>query len=165
MKKISARMTKQPLAVLVLIAVLVGAGSGVGYAATRHPALQSRATAQPAALVWHNLHLLNGATSSGSSNHAIAKNPGNPQYAVSSQGVVYLAGGIVGPSNSSLPAFNLPVGARPGFYDCFTIYSFDSSYNQQVGALHIYANGDGEFDGAGASVFDSLAGVSFVKGH
>jgi hypothetical protein len=165
MKKFSARMSSKPFAALVLVAVLVGAGSGVGYAATRHPAVTAKATAKPAPLVWHALQLLNGAKSSGDSNHAEPMNPGNPQYAVSAEGVVYLAGGIVGPSNPALPAFKLPAGARPGFYDCFTIYSFDSSYNQQVGALHIYANGNGDFQGVGASVFDSLSGVSFVKGH
>lgn len=159
MKKINARMSKQPLALLVLVAVLVGACSGVAYAASRHPAISSKTASAPAALVWHNLKLLNGAHSNASGG------TGNPQYAVSSQGVVYLAGSISAPTSASEPAFIMPAGARPGYYDCFPIYSNDSSYNLQLGAIHIYANGKADLQGVSVTYFSSLSGISFVKGH
>jgi hypothetical protein len=58
-------------------------------------------------LVFHALTLLNGAKS------AQGYGTGAPQYAVSAEGVVYLAGSLMGPANQSLPAFVMPKGARP----------------------------------------------------
>ena len=119
----------------------------------------SRPTASSPTIVFHPLTLLNGAKSEAS------LGTGAPQYAVSG-GVVYLAGSLSGPSNQSLPAFILPAGARPGYYDCFSIYS-DNGYAsvQSVGALHIYASGKAYLQGPDTSIFSSLSGVSFVVGY
>jgi hypothetical protein len=79
---------------------------------------------------------------------------------------VYLAGSLSGPPNQSPPAFVLPPGARPGYYDCFSIYS-DNGYAsvQSVGALHIYATGKAYLQGPDTSIFSSLSGVNFVVGY
>ena len=76
---------------------------------------------------------------------------------------MYLAGSLSAPTNQSLPAFVMPKGARPGYYDCFTIFSRDGP--QVIGALHIYANGQALVQGPAASNFSSLSGVSYVVGY
>ncbi len=172
MSKFHARVLGRPIPLLIVAtAVLIGTFSGVGYAASRssEPAsatTSSRALAAssstttvpaPSKLVFHALTLLNGAKS------AQQYGTGSPQYAVSAEGVVYLAGSLWGPANQSLPAFVMPKGARPGYYDCFSIFSEDGP--QIVGALHIYANGNALTQGPGTSSFYSLSGVSYVAGY
>jgi len=183
MPKSPARVLWRPIPLLILAtAVLIGTFSGVGYAASRHPAptaakptatAKTTATARsslasaasstaatvpvPTKLVFHPLTLLNGAKS------AQSYGTGAPQYAVSAEGVVYLAGSLMGPSNQSLPAFVMPKGARPGYYDCFSVYSEEGA--QVIGALHIYANGQALVQGPGTSDFYSLSGVSYVVGY
>ena len=166
----TARVLGRPIPLLILAAaVLVGTFSGVGYAATRgsSPARAAATTTTtwpsttpttPATkLVFHPLMLLNGAKS------AQSYGTGAPQYGVSSEGVVYLAGSLMGPANQSLPAFVMPKGARPGYYDCFSVYSEEGA--QVIGALHIYANGQALVQGPGTSDFYSLSGVSYVVGY
>ncbi len=195
MPKSPARVLWRPIPLLILAtAVLIGTFSGVGYAASRHPAptaakptvtakttatarsttaAKTTATARsswasaasstpatvpvPTKLVFHPLTLLNGAKS------AQSYGTGAPQYAVSEEGVVYLAGSLMGPSNQSLPAFVMPKSARPGYYDCFSVYSEEGA--QVIGALHIYANGQALVQGPGTSDFYSLSGVSYVVGY
>ncbi len=189
MPKSPARVLWRPIPLLILAtAVLIGTFSGVGYAASRHPAptaakptatTRSTATTKttattrsslasaasstaatvpvPTKLVFHPLTLLNGAKS------AQSYGTGAPQYAVSAEGVVYLAGSLMGPSNQSLPAFVMPKSARPGYYDCFSVYSEEGA--QVIGALHIYANGQALVQGPGTSDFYSLSGVSYVVGY
>ncbi len=177
MPKFPARVLGRPIPLLILAtAVLIGTFSGVGYAASRHPAptaAKPTATARsswtsatsstpatvpvPTKLVFHPLTLLNGTKS------AQSYGTGAPQYAVSAEGVVYLAGSLMGPSNQSLPAFVMPKGARPGYYDCFSVYSEEGA--QVIGALHIYANGQALVEGPGTSDFYSLSGVSYVVGY
>ncbi len=168
-----ARVLGRPIPLLVLAAaVLVGTCSGVGYAATRAsvPVVAAASTTtttswpsaatttpKPTKLVFHPLTLLNGAKSQQ------ADGTGAPQYAVSEEGVVYLAGSLSAPTNQSLPAFVMPKGARPGYYDCFTIFSENGP--QVIGALHIYANGQALVQGPAASNFSSLSGVSYVVGY
>jgi len=108
--------------------------------------------------VFHTLKLLNGWKS------AAALGTGTPQYAVVGA-VVYLAGSLEGgKSSDSVPVFMLPAGARPGFYDCFTIYS--SNYpTQYLGVLHIKPTGYAYLSGAAVGHFSSIVGVSFVVGH
>ena len=167
-----ARVIGRPIPLLILAAaVLVGTFSGVGYAATRGssparaaatttttswPSTTSPTTTTPK-LVFHLLTLLNGAKS------AQSYGTGAPQYAVSPEGVVYLAGSLIGPANQSLPAFVMPKSARPGYYDCFSVYSEEGA--QVIGALHIYANGQALVQGPGTSDFYSLSGVSYVVGY
>jgi hypothetical protein len=154
--------------VLILAtAVLVGTFCGVGYAATRNPAksaatvpsaaLVPKTAKTPAPLVWHQLKLLNGWVS------AASWGTGQPSYAVSAEGVVYFAGSLKD-GNENLAAFVMPVGTRPGYYDCFAIYS-NTATTQEVGALHIYANGKAYVQGPSAQFFSSIAGVSYVIGH
>jgi hypothetical protein len=171
MPNFPGRSIRRPIPLLILAAaVLVGTFSGVGYAATRgsSPARAAAtttttwpSTAAPTPtttkLVFHLLTLLNGAKS------AQVYGTGAPQYAVSQEGVVYLAGSLIGPANQSLPAFVMPEGARPGYYDCFSVYSESSA--QVTGALHIYANGRALVQGPGTSDFYSLSGVSYVVGY
>jgi len=169
MTKIRARVLSRPILLLaVLLAVGLGASSGVGYAAVRNsaakPAVSStrlaRSTSQPSAsapLVWHQLKLLNGWVS------AASWGTGPPSYAVSPEGVVYFAGSLRN-GNPNLAAFVMPLGTRPGYYDCFAIYS-NTATTQQVGALHIYANGKAYVQGPSAQFFSSLAGASYVVGH
>ena len=175
MPKSRARVLGRPIPLLVLAtAVLIGTFSGVGYAASaKSPptavkaASYARATGErshsanasvASTLVFHPLTLLNGATS------AAKYGTGAPQYAVSPEGVVYLAGSLNGPANQSLPAFVMPKNARPGYYDCFAIYS-EGNGQVVAGALHIYANGRALTQGPDASDFYSLAGVSYVVGY
>ncbi len=175
MSKFHARALGRPIPLLIVAtAVLIGTFSGVGYAASRssEPASATAATTTSRALaassttttvgalsklVFHALTLLNGAKS------AQQYGTGSPQYAVSAEGVVYLAGSLMGPANQSLPAFVMPKGARPGYYDCFSIFSEDGP--QIFGALHIYANGNALTQGPGTSNFYSLSGVSYVVGY
>ena len=134
MPKSPARVLGRPIPLLILAtAVLIGTFSGVGYAASvtgsaPPKARRPRTTHGPGRprrrprrlipqLVFHPLTLLNGAKS------AQTYGTGAPQYAVSAEGVVYLAGSLMGPSNQSLPAFVMPKSARPGYYDCFSVYS------------------------------------------
>jgi len=166
-----ARSIGRPIPLLILAAaVLVGTFSGVGYAATRGSspakAVATTTTTWPSTasptttttkLVFPPLTLLNGAKS------AQSYGTGAPQYAVSPEGVVYLAGSLIGPANQSLPAFVMPKGARPGYYDCFSVYSEEGA--QVIGALHIYANGQALVQGPGTSDFYSLSGVSYVVGY
>ncbi len=165
-----ARSIGRPIPLFILAAaVLVGTFSGVGYAAARGSspakAVAATTTTWPSAapittatkLVFHPLTLLNGAKS------AQSYGTGAPQYAVSQEGVVYLAGSLIGPANQSLPAFVMPKGARPGYYDCFSVYSETSA--QVIAALHIYANGQALVQGPGTSDFYSLSGVSYVVGY
>ena len=125
-----ARSMGRPIPLLILAAaVLVGTFSGVGYAATRGSSPAKAAatttttwpstapTTTTTTLVFHALTLLYGAKS------AQSYGTGAPQYAVSGEGVVYLAGSLIGPADQSLPAFVMPKGARPGYYDCFSVYS------------------------------------------
>jgi hypothetical protein len=165
MPKVPARLLGQPIAVVVLAAaVAIGAFSGVGYAATRGssptPAATASAKASPtiAPLVWHPLKLMNGWVS------AASWGTGPPAYAVSAEGVVYFEGSLRA-GNSNDAAFVMPVGTRPGYYDCFSIYSNASNNQQTVGALHIYANGKAYVQGPSAQFFDSLTGTSYVVGH
>lgn len=161
-----ARMLGRPVPLLVLAtALLIGAFSGVGYAATRKPAPLGTTTATVTSpktsratpkVVFHSLKLLNGAKS------AAEYGTGTPQYAVSTEGVVYFAGSIEGPANPSLPAFIMPVNARPGYYDCFSVYSEGAGGAQVLGVLHVKANGRAYL---GNSNFASLAGVSYVVGY
>jgi hypothetical protein len=179
-----AHVLGRPIPLLVLAAAIaVGTFSGVGYAATRNttkPASASHTTAArawsattaatktasaptkdssaTAGLVWHQLTLLNGWESRQS------WGTGPPSYAVSSEGVVYLAGSLYG-GNQNAAAFWLPVGARPGYYDCFSIYSNNDTNHQTVGALHIWANGKAEVRGPSVNWFASFGGMSFVVGH
>jgi hypothetical protein len=177
MAKFHARLLGRPIPLLVLTtAVLIGTFSGVGYAATRgstKPAGASTTTVAsglsatattttnaspaPAPLVWHQLKLLNGWVS------AADWGTGPPSYAVSAQGVVYIAGSLKN-GNPNDVAFIMPVGTRPGYYDCFSIYS-NSATTQEVGALHIYATGKAYVQGPSAQFFASLAGTSYVIGH
>jgi hypothetical protein len=177
MPKSRARVLGRPIPLLIVAtAVLIGTFSGVGYAASSRSAptaakatatagsswasaKSSTTTTVPVAskLVFHALTLLNGAKS------AQGYGTGAPQYAVSAEGVVYLAGSLMGPANQSLPAFVMPKGARPGYYDCFSVYSEESA--QVLGVLHIYANGQALVQGPGTSDFYSLAGVSYVVGY
>jgi hypothetical protein len=76
---------------------------------------------------------------------------------------VYFAGSLKD-GNENLAAFVMPVGTRPGYYDCFAIYS-NTATTQEVGALHIYANGKAYVQGPSAQFFSSIAGVSYVIGH
>ena len=94
-------------------------------------------------LVFHPLKLLNGAQSRSD------YGTGAPQYAVSAQGVVYFAGSLSAPKNQNLAAFVMPVGARPGYYDCFSIYSNSSQNVQVVGALAHLREREGLRAGAG----------------
>ena len=170
-----ARVLGRPIPLIVLAtAVLIGTFSGVGYAASLRsapPNAKAPATAWspassprsanasvPSTLVFHPLTLLNGATS------AANYGSGAPQYAVSPEGVVYLAGSLNGPSNQSLPAFVMPKNARPGYYDCFAIYS-EANGQVVTGALHIFANGRALTQGPGKNDFYSLSGVSYVVGY
>ena len=175
MRKFRARLLGRPIVVLALVlAIVVGASTGVGYAAMRNsarPGSSSAAAAtaftsskapvsQPsstAPLVWHQLKLLNGWIS------AASWGTGPPSYAVSAEGVVYLAGSLRN-GNPNLAAFVMPVGTRPGYYDCFAIYS-NTATAQQVGALHIYATGKAYLQGPSAQFFSSLSGASYVIGH
>ncbi|MGO9584322.1 MAG: hypothetical protein ACLP36_16130 [Acidimicrobiales bacterium] len=175
MPKLHARLLGRPIPLLVLAtAVVVGTFSGVGYAATRgatQAANASRvestgkatttsttsASPTPAPLVWHQLTLLNGWVS------AADWGTGTPSYAVSAEGVVYFAGSLRN-GNPNDPAFIMPVGTRPGYYDCFSIYS-NTSTVQEVGALHIYDTGKAYVQGPSARFFASLTGVSYVVGH
>ncbi len=177
MPKLPARVLAQPIYVVVLAtAVLFGTFSGVGYAATRGfskplvtpartiSAPRPDSTRVPKSspvtppLVWHQLNLLNGWVS------AASWGTGAPSYAVSAEGVVYFAGSLTG-GNQNKPAFLMPVGTRPGFYDCFSIYSNSSSNVQEVGALHIYANGKAYVQGPSVQYFASISGTSYVIGH
>src|ERR1019366_10205103 len=97
-------------------------------------AISSSQPSPTTSLVWHQLKLLNGWVS------AASWGTGPPSYAVSAQGVVYFAGSLRN-GNTNLAAFVMPVGTRPGYYDCFAVYSNNSSGVQGVGAFHIYANG------------------------
>jgi hypothetical protein len=177
MSEFRARVLGRPLPLLIVsTVVLIGTFSGVGYAAGRRsgptatgvtststsirastPSSTTKGVTAPSKLVFHPLTLLNGAKS------AQAYGTGAPQYAVSTEGVVYLAGSLLGPSNQSLPAFVMPKGARPGYYDCFSIYSDNGT--QAIGALHIYANGQALLQGPDTSDFSSLSGVSYVAGY
>jgi hypothetical protein len=169
MSQFRTRLLGRPIIVLALVsAVLIGTFTGVGFAATRKSsglsgpsqssATSSKAASTAAKIVFHPLQLLNGAKSQQ------AWGTGPPQYAVSG-GVVYFAGSISAPQNQSLPAFVMPAGARPGYYDCFSIYSANNANTQAVAALHIYANGKAYLQGKYASIFTSLTGVSFVVGY
>ena len=172
-----ARVLTHPLYVIVLAtAALFGTFSGIGYAATRSfakpagaavrtlsaPMANStrgpRTSPATAPLVWHQLSLLNGWVS------AASWGTGAPSYAVSAEGVVYFAGSLTG-GNQNKPAFLMPAGTRPGFYDCFSIYSNTSANVQEVGALHIYANGKAYLQGPSAQFFSSISGTSYVIGH
>jgi hypothetical protein len=179
MPKFPARLLGRPIPLLALAAaVAIGTFSGVGYAATRNSAKPaptlattispyrtsastsawtSKSSATTAPLVWQPLTLLNGWQS------AQSAGTGAPSYAVSAQGVVYLAGSLA-KGNESEPAFRLPVGARPGYYDCFSIYSNESNA-QEIAALHIYSNGEAYLQGISVQYFTSLSGVSYVVGH
>jgi pyruvate/2-oxoglutarate dehydrogenase complex dihydrolipoamide acyltransferase (E2) component len=165
-----ARLLGQPLAVIVIAAAAaVGACTGVGYAATRALAAPAASAATPAAaaaaksapatpLVWHQLTLLNGWVS------AASWGTGAPEYAVSPEGVVYFAGSLKD-GNQNKAAFVMPAGTRPGFYDCFAVFSNDSTNVQVVGAFHIFANGKAYLQGPSAAFFSSLSGISYVVGH
>lgn len=157
MARLNARLLGRPIPLVVLsAAIVVGTFSGVGWAATRGPgAVQKSGTT----LVFHPLKLLNGAQSRSD------WGTGTPAYAVSPQGVVYLTGSMSAPTNQNQVAFVMPVGARPGYYDCFSIYSNTSSQVQVVGALHIYANGKAYVQGPDTYYFASLSGISFVAGY
>ncbi|MGD0440235.1 MAG: hypothetical protein ABSB52_06365 [Acidimicrobiales bacterium] len=171
MQSAPARFLGRPIPLLIVsAAVLLGTFSGVGYAATRGSSASKPATTTTTTwpsgttptttgttLVFHPLTLLNGAKS------AQAYGTGAPQYAVSPEGVVYLAGSLTGPANQSLPAFIMPKDARPGYYDCFSVFS--ETNTQVVGALHIYANGRALVQGPGTSDFYSLSGISYVVGY
>ena len=170
MAKLNARLLGRPIPLIVLAAaVLIGTFSGVAYAASQRssPGVAARTHAQSApttersssTLVFHPLKLLNGAQSRSD------YGTGNPQYAVSAQGVVYLAGSLSGPKNQNLAAFVMPPGARPGYYDCFSIYSNSSQNVQVVGALHIYASGKAYVQGPDTNFFSSLSGISYVAGY
>ncbi|MGD0875565.1 MAG: hypothetical protein ABSA14_11340 [Acidimicrobiales bacterium] len=178
MPKSRARSLGRPIPLLILAtAVLIGTFSGVGYAAgTRSAPKTGKSAVNPASdwasanspptttpsasskLVFHPLTLLNGATS------AQQYGTGAPQYAVSPEGVVYLAGSLNGPANQALPAFIMPKAVRPGYYDCFSVYS-ENNGAVVMGALHIYANGRALAQGPGTSDFYSLSGVSYVVGY
>jgi hypothetical protein len=154
------RFLRRPVTAFVVVAAMVfGALTGVGfsYASTPHATVVKYVTKLPA-LVWHPLTLLNGATS------LAADGTGAPAYAVSSQGVVYLTGSLKVVS-TSLPAFVMPANARPGAWDCFSIFSNDASLTQSPGVIHIHVNGDANIEGAGATFFNSIVGVTYVKGH
>jgi hypothetical protein len=168
MSQFRTRLLGRPIIVLALVsAVLIGTFTGVGFAATRkssglsgpsQSSTSSKAASTAAKIVFHPLQLLNGAKSQQ------VWGTGPPQYAVSG-GVVYFAGSISAPPDQSLPAFVMPAGARPGYYDCFSIYSANNANTQAVAALHIYANGKAYMQGKYASIFTSLTGVSFVVGY
>ncbi len=164
-----ARLLGRPIPMLVLAAaVAIGTFSGVAYAATRSSArpvaadLASTATARTSSAtarpVFHPLKLMNGWQAAPAS-----WDTGIPRYAVSAEGVVYLAGGLVG-GRAGVPAFRLPAGARPGYYDCFAIFS-STQPSGNMGALHIYASGLAYLDGGQVTNFSSLSGVSFVVGY
>ena len=153
MKTNQFRFLRRPATALVVVAAMFfGALTGVGfsYASTPHATTVKYVT-KLAPLVWHPLTLLNGATS------LAGDGTGTPSYAVSSQGVVYLTGSLKVVS-TTLPAFVMPANARPGAWDCFSIFSNDSSLNQTVGVLHIHVNGDVNIEGAGANFFNSSSG-------
>jgi hypothetical protein len=165
MLKFPARLVGHPIAfTLLAVAVVVGTFTGVGYAATSRPAAAKQPAVQPngsppaAPLVWHQLKLMNGWQS------AASWGTGPPSYAVSAQGVVYFAGSLHG-GNQNAPAFVMPVGTRPGYYDCFSIFSNNSSNVQETGAFHIYATGKAYVQGPSVQFFSSLSGVSYVVGH
>jgi hypothetical protein len=166
-----ARLLGRPIVLAALVlAVLVGASVGAGYAAMRSSAtapaaasarleaMSPRTAPSTAPLVWHQLKLLNGWVS------AASFGTGSPEYARSAEGVVYFAGSLKN-GNTNLAAFVMPVGTRPGFYDCFAVYSNDSSGVQGVGAFHIYANGKAYLQGPTAASFSSLSGLNYVVGH
>jgi hypothetical protein len=169
MTKFRARVLSRPILLLALVlAAVLGASSGVGYAAMRNPApepavssarlaISSSQSSPTTSLVWHQLKLLNGWVS------AASWGTGPPSYAVSAQGVVYFAGSLRN-GNTNLAAFVMPVGTRPGYYDCFAIYS-NTANDQEVGALHIYATGKAYVQGPSAQFFSSLAGATYVVGH
>jgi len=170
MAKFHARVLGRPIPLIILAAaVVVGTFSGVAYGAGRHSGpsgattVQTRTTPRTdrtsSTLVFHPLKLLNGGQSRSD------YGTGSPQYAVSAEGVVYLAGSLSAPKNQNLAAFVMPVGARPGYYDCFSIYSNNSQSVQVVGALHIFASGKAYVQGPGTNYFASLSGISYVVGY
>ena len=154
------RFLRRPVTALVVVAATVfGALTGVGfsYASTPHTTTVRYVTKLPP-LVWHPLTLINGATS------LAGDGTGAPAYAVSTQGVVYLTGSLKVVS-TSLPAFVMPPNARPGAWDCFSIFSNDAGLALTNGVLHIHVNGDANIEGAGATFFNSIVGVTYVRGH
>ena len=166
-----ARLHGRPIVLAALaLAVVVGASAGAGYAAGRSSAavpaassarleaMSPRTAPSTAPLVWHQLKLLNGWVS------AASYGTGSPEYALSAEGVVYFAGSLKN-GNTNLAAFVMPVGTRPGYYDCFAVYSNNSSGIQGVGAFHIYANGKAYVQGPSVQHFASISGTSYVIGH
>ena len=166
-----ARLLGRPIAVIVLAAAAaVGACSGVGYA--RHAAPGRTAPPQPRrqprpqrrrAPPRHPARL---APTDAPERLGVAASwgTGAPEYAVSPEGVVYFAGSLKD-GNQNLAAFVMPAGTRPGYYDCFAVYSNDSTNVQVVGAFHIFANGKAYLQGPSAAFFSSLSGISYVVGH
>jgi hypothetical protein len=144
MKSLRSVMAQSPAIVISVLALILSAGGGAAYAATR----------APAAITWHNLALLHGWKSSQGQ-----YGTGNPSYSISN-GVVYLSGSLHHPSGSNEQFATLPKGARPTHDLYITVYTLDDS----SGTLYIGANGVIDAYSpvaADATGFTSLAGVSF----
>jgi hypothetical protein len=140
--------------VLATIALFISLG-GTGYALTQTNASQPpdagvRSAAVPA---WHSLTLTGGWVSGGygSSHAGYYKDAGH---------VVHLRGSAKS-GDTSMVAFRLPPGARPGHTLWLPVYAYDGS----AGALEIDANGKAYFFDANSNVnvtgYASLDGISF----
>lgn len=109
---------------------------------------------QPTRLTWHSLHLINGWVSSQS-----VYQTGDPKYAISN-GVVYLAGSMHQPSVGSDIFAVLPPGIRPAH----NLYILDYTNADRTGAIYIAFNGQMQAYNGEATLFTSLATVSFPVG-
>jgi hypothetical protein len=104
---------------------------------------------------WHSLSLKNGWISLQSSDHT-----GTPSYRVS-KGVVYLTGAVREGNSATSATFTvLPRSARPAHNLYITTYNIGGT----VGYLYIESDGKVAGGGSDASIFTSLAGISFPLG-
>lgn len=127
------------------VSLVVAAGGFAGAAA----ATANAAPASPAFTVT-SLHLYNHWVSEQS-----VFNSGNPTASRDSNGYVHLAGSLA--RGTSPGAFTLPVADRPAS----TLYIDDYTFGYTTGFVVIYPNGKVFMEGADATSYSSLAGISF----
>jgi hypothetical protein len=138
-----------------IAALSLALGAGAASASTLGHQSASHSVAGPATpasgLTWHKIFAINNWHSA-----QLDDQSGDPSRGVKG-GVVYLSGSVLRRGGSSRLCAVLPPRARPSHAMWISVYTLDET----LGEIVVSPNGKMYADGAGATGFTSLAGISY----